>query len=267
VAKNTLAGTPIGDRLEELSLEALRSNATQFRNDGLNGYNDPDHLQQGLIAAQRRRNGDFDEYSRHKFTEQWGDDDGIASHSDQELARALDAYNGTDPVTSAVPAVDIANAPDENRNEKDDDQVIIGEYEIRPSRFHHRKDDDYDDNNPPDGSLASFGASQTAGASMQASKPFDSRTTNGQQSSSNNSQPGQTASWEAYFADYVNVAAPPIGAMSLLSSDNHLHDLFRNHGVANSMVGMRVGDILWVQGEHSEVIKEMTVSDSIPRPT
>jgi hypothetical protein len=37
--------------------------------------------------------------------------------------------------------------------------------------------------------------------------------------------------------------------------------------VATSMVGMRVGDILRVKGKHSEVIKEMTVSDSIPRPT
>lgn len=264
MAKTTLAGTPIGDRLEALSLEALRSNATQFRNDGLNGYNDPDHLQQGLVAAQRRRNGDFDEYSRQKFTEQWGDDDDIASHSGQELARALDAYNGTGPVAPAVPDVDMANAPDENQNEKDDDQVIIGEYEVRPSRFHHRKDDD---DNPPNGPAASFGASQTAGASMQASQPSDSRTTNGQQSSSNNSQPGQTASWAAYFADYVNVAAPPIGAMGLLSSDIHLYDLFTNHGVTTSMVGMRVGDILRVKGKHSEVIKEMTVSDSIPRPT
>jgi hypothetical protein len=255
-----LAGTPIGDRLETLSLDGLRRSTAEFRNDGLSGFNDPDHLQQGLAAVQRRRNGEFDEYSRQKFEEQWGDDDDdLKSYSDDdESARALDDFNGRG---SAASDEEMANAPGEN--EEESAEVRNGEYDSRPNNHHHRKDDD---ENPPDGPTAAFHVSQPGLASIQVSQTSESQTTDGQQNSSNTSQPGQTTSWEAYFEDYANIA--PLTALEIdwLSSDIHVHDCFRDHGVSTSMVGMAVGDVLLVRGTDGEILKEMTVSDSILQP-
>jgi hypothetical protein len=254
-----LAGTPIGDRLEALSLDGLRRSTAEFRNDGLSGFNDPEHLQQGLAAVQRRRNGEFDEYSRQKFEEQWGDDDDdLKSYSDDESARALDDFNGRD---SAASDEEMANAPDENKEESA--EVHNGEYDPRPNNHYNRKDDD---ENPPDGPTAAFQASQPGLALMQVSQTSESQTTNGQQNSSNNSQPGQTASWETYFEDYADMAPLTTVEIDWLSSDIHVRDCFRDHGVSTSMVGMAVSDVLLVRGTDGEILKEMTVSGSILQP-
>jgi hypothetical protein len=88
----TLAGTAVGDQLQGLSQDDLRTAIQEFTNNGRSGYNDPYHLGQALAAVRRRDRGQFDEYIEEKFQETWveqGEDDAPYSDAPEEMSAGI----------------------------------------------------------------------------------------------------------------------------------------------------------------------------------